>query len=660
MTTTYESFPLGQIRPLGWMLLQMQRDLHGFAGHLDELTREASFDAFGENRKNGSENNAPPNPDATAWRWWWRGETEAVWLDGLVRMAFLAGDADAQAKAARILRHILAFQEPDGYIGVYKPSDRYKHQSGNGELWTQSRIFVALLAYAEFTGDPTILPAVRRAVDLTMSKYGPPPLDRPYFRNPVIDGGVAHGLMFIDVLEILFHKTGERRYLEFAEFLFNDFASADNMPKADNRPVNLLDPAKPYDGHTPHVMEQIRVLLFLAQATGKDIYKQCVNAAFAKLARHTTVSAACIGDENIHGREPTGEMFYEYCAMTELLASLHSRMQKTGELHHADAVERLLFNAAQGARFADGMAITYLTQDNRLEASRALSLSLQRKTRTKFSPTHEDVAVCCNPAAVKILPYHVSGMFLRIAAPDHQSRDRKGATGQQCMSNEGRSLTVAALNAPGIAVAGYGPCRLSTSLAGKSLTLSQQTHYPFEDHVTIDIEQADQLDFTLELRIPAWSTRTVITVNNAPYEAVSPTTQIRRQWNTGDRLTIAFQPAITIEQSCDHQAVVVRGPLVFAAPIADRRTSVKDYRLSAFHDYDVFPVDNTSFHLSMPRDVSFDLCRCPENLSDPWTKSKSPLELRGTMLAADKTPTNTALIPMGCTTLRRVTFPWAP
>ena len=329
---SYETFPLGHVRPLGWMLSQMRGDLKGFAGHLDELTQEASFDAFGENRKNGSENNAPPNPDATAWRWWWRGETEAVWLDGLVRLAFLSGDAEAQAKAGRILKHILSFQEADGYIGVYKQSDRYQHKSGNGELWTQSRIFMALLAYAEFTGDVGIIDAVRRAVDLTMSKYGP---GRHYFRNPVTDGGVAHGLMFVDVLESLFYKTGERKYLEFAEFLFEDFAGAENMPKADNRPVNLLDPEKLYVGHTPHVMEQLRVLLFLAAATGKDIFRRCVDAAFAKTARHTTVSGACIGDENIHGREPTGEMFYEYCAITELLCGLHSRIRKSGELYHA-------------------------------------------------------------------------------------------------------------------------------------------------------------------------------------------------------------------------------------------------------------------------------------------------------------------------------------
>ncbi|MCL2639780.1 MAG: glycoside hydrolase family 127 protein [Phycisphaerales bacterium] len=610
MTTTYQPFPLGHIRPLGWMLAQMQRDLHGFAGHLDELTQEASFDAFGEQRKNGSENNAPPNPDATAWRWWWRGETEAVWLDGLTRLAFLSGDKAAQAKATRILKHILSFQEPNGYIGVYKPSDRYQHKSGNGELWTQSRIFVALLACADFTGDTTILPAVQRAVDLTMSKYNP---THPYFRNPVTDGGVAHGLMFVDVLETLYRKTNDKRYLDFAEFLFEDFANADNMPKADNRPINLLNPTQPYTGHTPHIMEQLRVLLFLAHATGKDLYKQCATAAFTKQLRHTTVSGACIGDENIQGRDPTGEMFYEYCAITELLCGLHSRIQKTGQLHHADAIERLLFNAAQAARFPDGMAITYLTQDNRLEATAALSLSLNRKTRTQFSPTHENVAVCCNPAATKILPYHVSNMYLR--------------------------------SDNGIAITSYGPSRLSTTLNNKPLTLSQQTHYPFEDRVTIEIEQADQLDFTLELRIPAWSTRTTITVNNEPCS----TAQILRQWTTGDRVVIEFHPAITIEKSCDQQAVITRGPLVFAAPIPDRRTPTRNYVLPTFHDYDVHPTDDANFHLTMPKNAAFELCRLPANLSDPWTNS--PLELHSPQL-----PT---LIPMGCTTLRRVTFPWA-
>src|SRR6267154_6359588 len=41
----------GEIRPAGWILAQMRRDLQtGFAGHLDELCHEASSDIFAAGR----------------------------------------------------------------------------------------------------------------------------------------------------------------------------------------------------------------------------------------------------------------------------------------------------------------------------------------------------------------------------------------------------------------------------------------------------------------------------------------------------------------------------------------------------------------------------------------------------------------------------------
>ena len=35
------------------------------------------------------------------------------------------------------------------------------------------------------------------------------------------------------------------------------------------------------------------------------------------------------------------------------------------------------------------------------------------QTRYKYSPTHQDVAVCCVPNAGRIYPYYVKSMWLR-------------------------------------------------------------------------------------------------------------------------------------------------------------------------------------------------------------------------------------------------------
>jgi len=291
----------------------------------------------------------------------------------------------------------------------------------------------------------------------------------------------------------------------------------------------------------------------------------------------------------------------------------------------ADLAERLVFNAAQGARFADGMGISYLTQDNRRQATRASGF----KGRAKYSPTHEDVAVCCNPAAVKLLPYYVGRMWLRQTGPR-----------------------------PGLSVIAYGPSVLRTTVAGHPVRIFQHTQYPFEERVTFEIEQADHVEFPLEFRIPAWSKHATLTIGAQVFKAFAgDTLRVDRTWHTGDRAVLDLEATVSLEQSCDAQAVVVRGPLVFAAALPDQRQSVKDYALEGFHDYDIEPTHEDAWNLSMPRGpAKFDLHRRPGEIAEPWQNSS--VELRGYLTAPDAKSVAVTLVPMGCTILRRVTFPW--
>jgi len=117
----------------------------------------------------------------------------------------------------RFVEAILASQDDDGYIGIYPKGFRFHFCGHDGELWTQRCVMLPLLAYYEFTGRKDVLDAVQRAVKLTISQYGPG--TRNYFDNPGQRGsGVAHGLMFLDVLEWLYRLLQEphrlwRRYL---------------------------------------------------------------------------------------------------------------------------------------------------------------------------------------------------------------------------------------------------------------------------------------------------------------------------------------------------------------------------------------------------------------------------------------------------------------
>ena len=103
---------------------------------------------------------------------WWNAETTGTWWDGFIRHAFLTQDQEAIQRSHDIIQNLLASQDEDGYIGIYKPNLRYQHDGSNGELWAKTTAFRTMLAYYEFTQDSQVLKAVEDAMNVNMENYG--------------------------------------------------------------------------------------------------------------------------------------------------------------------------------------------------------------------------------------------------------------------------------------------------------------------------------------------------------------------------------------------------------------------------------------------------------------------------------------------------------
>ncbi len=153
----------GEVHPAGWILREMRADLdNGLAGHFADISDTVNQNRFAN--RSGSSTDGEP--------YWWSGEHEGYYADGLFRLAWLAGDDAVKQAAIRRLEEVLDAQDADGYIGIYPPAQRFSTTAADdAELWTQSRIFQALLAWYEATGERRILVAVERAVRLTLAEY---------------------------------------------------------------------------------------------------------------------------------------------------------------------------------------------------------------------------------------------------------------------------------------------------------------------------------------------------------------------------------------------------------------------------------------------------------------------------------------------------------
>src|SRR5215467_6381766 len=87
----------------------------------------------------------------------------------------------------------------------------------------------------------------------------------------------------------------------------------------------------------------------------------------------------------------------------------------------------------------------------------------------------------------------------------------------------------------------YIPSTLRWKHNGTDISLRQQTAYPFDSHIEMEVTASHASDFVLRLRIPAWAQKPSISINGKRAEAdVQPGTfaTIRREWKSGDRVVL--------------------------------------------------------------------------------------------------------------------------
>lgn len=609
----------GAVKPRGWILEQMRRDLKGgFAGHLDELCREASTDIFvsGRNRP------GKPNAGNAAGDAWWNGETEGNWHCGHFMLACLTRDPQAMKKAKSYADHILAGQDADGYLGIFSPELRYR---GHGELWTQTCLFRGLLAYADATGEERVFQAVKRAVDRTIQGYAACP--KIAFAQ--------HDAMFTDVLEQLHARTGDKRYLDFGLRIYREcprlqaFLESPEIRQPDGR---IVFNACYNGGHGATVTEAMRIPLWLWAATGDEQFLQ--GLAVFIMDRWVVPSGALVSMESVGPPHPWNAG-YEYCTIFERESTLLSAAAKLGDATWAAGVEHLWFNAGQGSRVPDGTAVVYCSTENRVSVNDEIG------RRQRFSPTHQHVAVCCNPNATRVASYYTAAMWMRPRGPE-----------------------------PAIAAMLYGPSQMETDIAGRAVKIEEKTLYPYSGELEILVQPASPVRFCLWLRNPPWSRAAQITCPGSDVRQVYGFWQVRKEWRAGDKVAVRFDQTIHEVPGVNNGEVALQyGPLLYVLPVPGTAKTVKTYAKTGFEDYLMSADKGAEVKLGLPasqRKNSFGFTakrRAAEGADPDRPLDNPPVVLEGKLVSeSDGALVPVTLVPMGAkdARLRRVTFPIVP
>jgi DUF1680 family protein len=630
MKQKYKAFSFGEIKPCGWIYNQMHKDLtEGFLGKLDEIVPSLikEDDIYGRDRltKNYKVKNlgvAEGEVEGSLQLQWWNSETQSNWYDGLVRNTLLLEDEKYREKVIAYVERILATQDEDGYLGIYEKDLRYNFDFEGGELWAQSTLFRSLLGYYEASKDKRVLTAVIRAIDVTMQSY-------PLGKSTPFKFEQTHGLTIIDTLETLYRLTENKTYIDYAVWLYEDF-SLEKIAEKDAQLNNLLNEDYLFSEHGAHTYEHLRAVVTSYYATSEDKYKLALDGYLNKLDKCLSPSGGPIGDEWVGKRTADASMTgYEYCSIHELLHSYSLLLSKSGDMAWADRMEWLLFNAAQGARHPSESSIAYLKSDNSYSMEGIFQYHQEgsphkTQTRYKYSPAHQDAAVCCIPNAGRIYPYYLQAMWMK--------------------SEKGFVKTL------------YGPSFLTTKINGIDVKIEEVSIYPFDGKLTFNISLSEPTEFQLAFRKPKWCTSYAVKGHEVNIVEMDDVILINNKWEKENVLEINF--AFEIKENVDFQenSYLSYGPLVFALELAAEEKIVKVHTLPQFKDLYYSAANEIPHDLSLVESLkdSFYIEALGYNEKNPWQKG---LLLKGLMLNKSSNELQkVALVPMGGTILRKVTF----
>jgi hypothetical protein len=550
-------------------------------------------------------------PDLNGW------EEVPYWLRGYGDLGYVTGDSRVLAETERWINAVLATQAADGYFG---PSAHRGSLNGHADLWPHMPMLHALRSWAEYRDDSRVESALTRFFQF----MGRQP-DAVF-----ADGwGATRWGDTIDVLFWLYDRTGDQSLLDLTHRIHQRSANwVDTTASLHN--VNFAqgfrEPAQYWllSGDPVHRASSYRTYDSIMAA-----YGQFPGGGFA-------------GDENARPGYGDPRQGFETCGVVEFMASHELLTRITGDPVWADRTEELAFNTLPACLDPQGTVTHYVTSAN------GVQLDDFAKTRRQFQNGFAmqaykpgvDVYRCCPHNYGQGWPYYAEEMWLT--------------------TDDG-----------GVVAALHGPCTVKIG----SITITEQTSYPFSDTITFRITVPAPTLFPFSVRIPGWCSNPQLTVNGSTVTAPAGPkfATVTRTWRSGDtvRLRLPMTPRTRVWQN--KSVSVDYGALTFSLRVEERWN-----RYAGTADWPVYEVKpGSAWNYGLQPNQQFSVS-AGGNVNDPFTLANVPIRLTaraqaipdwtvdsenvvGTMQAG---PVSTSapvqqvtLVPMGAARLRITSFP---
>jgi DUF1680 family protein len=451
------------------------------------------------------------------------------------------------------VKDMLSTQRENGSISCVPPDQ----QPETSDLWERKYVLLGFEDYYEYVNqDPAVLESLVKQADALIAVVGEAPkksiLDVGWSATNV--GKAPNHIESSTLLEPfvrLYKLTGHKRYLDFATYII-ECGGCKEANLFDKAVENVLphemcrDYPKAYD-----MLSLFEGLVEYYRLTDNPRWKQAALNLFQNVRKHEItvlgnggsdqpyhpkVAGEAWGNTAVEQTNPNIKRMMETCTGVTWMKYCSQILRLTGDSAAADEIEKYVYNGLIGAMKPSGDGFSYV---NLLNGQKVNDHGWGRE----FGNLH---VTCCNlngPEGLAYLPY--------IAV----------------MKNEA-GLVINLYNAADVSM---------QTPQGQPLKLKIESDFPYNGNVKIRFVSvggsSPNEEFALQLRIPAWSEKTLVKVNDDVTSSVANGKYytIKRRWQFGDTVELKLdvrcrlldaQKGIT--PNSDRYKAVMAGPIVLA------------------------------------------------------------------------------------------------
>jgi DUF1680 family protein len=433
------------------------------------------------------------------------------WLSGMARMYRATGDSALRDKASYLLAEWAKTIKPDGDCRMHH--------------YSYDKMVCGLVDMKSYADHPDAVPLLDKTTDWAAKTFAHTNMIVVPSHNTLYYGMPQEWYTLAENQFRAYQLTGDPKFKNFGEiWLYHDYWN------------KFANTSSPMDAQGVHAYSHVNTFSSAAMTyavTGDPSYLRIVKN-FYDFMQNTQCFATggygpnerLMASDGSLGKslETRSDTFETMCGSWAGFKLSRYLTQFTGEARYGDWVERLLYNGAGAALALRPGGRNFYYSDYR--------------TSGGMKVDYWDNYTCC------------SGTLFQDMADYHNLIYYK----------DDSSLYVSQ----------YLPSEVTWSRPEGDGTLVQETGYPETETVTLALAMKQSSNFSLKLRVPAWSKDMSVKVNGTDAGIACKPGEwavLNRAWNSGDRVDIRIPLRLrmsAVDQQHPNRVAIVRGPVVLA------------------------------------------------------------------------------------------------